>query len=121
VYCGIAAVEECASEPPPQITAPDGTVWKTGDCWCTLDDGHDGLCLCEPCTKRFGAPGWTPVCTSSISDGIETVTCAIRAGHDGDHGRGFLRWDDDGQRYTQRQRAEDGTWHALPYPEGKPW
>ncbi len=42
--------ECCDSEPPRSGT------W--GDCWCTLADGHEGLCFCQPCTERFGAPGW---------------------------------------------------------------
>lgn len=41
----------CGAEPP-----SDGS-W--GDCWCTLQPGHDGEHRCQPCTDRHGAPGWT--------------------------------------------------------------
>jgi len=44
--------EFCGSEP--QFGGP----W--GDCWCTLDPQHKGPCFCEPCTARYGAPGWDP-------------------------------------------------------------
>lgn len=61
------------------------------------------------------------ICPSSASDDFETVTCSLPLTHDDDHGRGFLRWDDTGFWHSCRYRADDGSWHALPYPEGKPW
>jgi hypothetical protein len=48
----------CGSEPPRTLTAPDGTEWTAGDCWCTLPPDHDGQCVCEPCRDRHGTPGW---------------------------------------------------------------
>lgn len=100
-------VAVCGSEP------PRGQQW--GDCWCTLDPDHDGLCFCEICTARYGAPGWTPACPSTISDAHATVTCALPAGHEDteDHGRGWLRWSDGTFWYTERCREEDGTWHPA--------
>lgn len=51
-------VDQCGSEPPLLIIDRDGRQWLAGDCWCTLTPDHDGLCYCEPCTIRLGAPGW---------------------------------------------------------------
>lgn len=60
LYCDVAADEECGSEPPRGITDERGREWQFGDCWCTLTPSHDGKCHCQPCTTRYGAPGWIP-------------------------------------------------------------
>lgn len=60
-------------------------------------------------------------CQSEISDANVTVSCALPPGHHGDHGRGFLRWEDDGGWYAQRHISRDGASHGLSYPEGEPW
>jgi hypothetical protein len=45
----------CGSDPPAEGTA-EGS-W--GDCYCTLAPRHGGgVCFCEICTVRHGAPGW---------------------------------------------------------------
>lgn len=48
----------CGSQPPRTLVDDNGETWIAGDCWCTLPDGHEGQCLCEPCHRRTGAPGW---------------------------------------------------------------
>ena len=60
-YDWVSDSEQCGSEPPRGITDERGREWWFGDCWCTLTPLHDGLCHCEPCTERYGAPGWAPV------------------------------------------------------------
>lgn len=47
-------------------------------------------------------------CPAEINDGVATVRCAFDYGHDDDHGRGFLRWDNDGW-YACRAIGPDGT------------
>jgi hypothetical protein len=60
-------------------------------------------------------------CPATITDAEGAVTCVLPAGHQGDHGRGFLRWEDGGDWYAQRYISRDGASHGLPYPEGAPW
>lgn len=48
----------CGSSPPDFFLRPDGSQGRYGDCWCTLADDHEGVCLCELCHTRYGAPGW---------------------------------------------------------------
>lgn len=48
----------CGSQPPRTLVDDEGQTWLAGNCWCTLDEGHEGQCLCEPCFIRNGAPGW---------------------------------------------------------------
>lgn len=50
----------CGSSPPAELASPNGEVWLTGDCWCTVAPDHDGLCYCGPCSTRHGSPGWMP-------------------------------------------------------------
>lgn len=47
-------------------------------------------------------------CPAQISDGVETIHCAYSQGHDDDHGRGYLRWDDAGQWHARRDITPDG-------------
>ncbi|MFG2269108.1 hypothetical protein ACGFNY_04960 [Streptomyces chartreusis] len=60
-------------------------------------------------------------CPAQLSDANGTVTCMLPNAHHGDHGRGFLRWEDDGSWYAQRHISRDGVSSGLPYPEGEPW
>lgn len=55
-------------------------------------------------------------CPVVISDAGGTVTCMLPPRHEGDHGRGFLRWEDNGDWYSQRYFTRDGVCHGLPYP-----
>jgi hypothetical protein len=48
----------CGSQPPEFMTDSEGGQWRSGDCWCTLPADHEGLCRCELCAQRHGAPGW---------------------------------------------------------------
>lgn len=50
--------ECCGAEAPPEITGPDGRVWLSGDCWCTLKPHTEGDHRCQPCAERHGAPDW---------------------------------------------------------------
>lgn len=61
VLCRLSGMGDvCGSEPPPTLYDQDGEVCgKPGDCWYTKDEGHDGLCACEICQARYGAPGWS--------------------------------------------------------------
>ena len=60
-------------------------------------------------------------CPVEISDANGTVVCVLPPGHHGDHGRGFLRWEDDGSWYAERYITPDGISHGLPYPADQPW
>ena len=43
------------------------------------------------------------VCARELTDHAgATVSCTRRPGHKDDHGRGFLRWENDGSWYTKR-------------------
>lgn len=92
--------------------------------------GHHGACNCPETWQRlytlfqrFIEDPWRvhlDPCTSSIHDDHATVTCSLPLNHSGDHGRGFLRWDDNGW-YAESCFTRDGIRHGLPYREGEPW
>jgi hypothetical protein len=49
----------CGTEPPEEVADALGRIWTFGDCYCTLPPDHgEGVCFCEICTVRYGAPGW---------------------------------------------------------------
>lgn len=48
-------------------------------------------------------------CRGVIRDGTSVILCTAEDGHDRDHRRGFLHWDDTGAWYTCRTFTE-GRW-----------